>query len=203
MLIGIRSADQPTTTVVFLGYPRGFRNPYTVQLCSLNRGQLVLRLFRSGLTREQPIWQKAASISYTVICIQCECSLDNRFINVFSYGSIVLSKTILVTHREGLQACDQSSIPYLLDNWSRLSGEVASPTRWPRVIPPYSQENSWYSLPLETGSTPGPKYAWKNQESKKSDDLTGNRTRDHLPCSIMPKSTMLTRVPSNVFNILD
>jgi hypothetical protein len=62
-------------------------------------------------------------------------------------------KAILVTCRGGPYGCETSRLPHFLENRLTDGGIVVSLTRRPPFTP---QEDSWYSLLLEAGSTPGP-----------------------------------------------
>jgi hypothetical protein len=60
---------------------------------------------------------------------------------------------IPVTGRGGLQGCETSRLPYLLDNRLTDGDKVVSFTRRAAVL--YPQENPWYSFMLEAESTLG------------------------------------------------
>jgi hypothetical protein len=58
-----------------------------------------------------------------------------------------------VTGLGGPYVCETSRLPHFLDNRLIDGGEVIS-LNAPAVL--YPQEDSWYSLLLQTESTPGP-----------------------------------------------
>jgi hypothetical protein len=63
--------------------------------------------------------------------------------------TVIKSKAIPVTGREGPQGCETLRLPHFLDNRLTDGGEVVSLMRRPPVTP---QEDFWYSFLLETES---------------------------------------------------
>jgi hypothetical protein len=63
-------------------------------------------------------------------------------------------KIIPVPGLGGPYSCETSRFPHFLDNRLTGGGEVVSLTRRPAAV--YAQEHSWYSILLDTVSTPGP-----------------------------------------------
>jgi hypothetical protein len=62
-------------------------------------------------------------------------------------------KAVPVTGREGLEGCERSRLPHLLDDNRLTDGGEVSLTRRPLFT---TQESSWYSFLLQAESTPGP-----------------------------------------------
>jgi hypothetical protein len=69
------------------------------------------------------------------------------------YHQKLKGKAIHVTGRGRPYGCETSRVPHFLSNRLTDDGEVI---RLKRRSPFMSQEDFWYSFPLETESTPGP-----------------------------------------------
>jgi hypothetical protein len=77
------------------------------------------------------------------------------------YGGmeVCTPKAISITGRRGPEDCETSRLPHFLDSWLIDGGKVVSLTLRPTFTP---QVDSWYSLMLETESTPEPWCVWND-----------------------------------------
>jgi hypothetical protein len=95
-------------------------------------------------------------------------------------------KAITVTGCGDPQGCETPTLPHVLVNWLR-GGEILSHMHWP----PLPQEDSWYLFPIETESTPGPWWGWKDYVNWKLQWLHCKLNA----CSVVPQATMLPHAP--------
>jgi hypothetical protein len=109
--------------------------------------------------------------------------------NPFENNYVQQRKVIPVTGRGGLWGCETSRLPHFLDNRLTDGGEVSL-----THLPPFTPGRFLVLISIRGWVEPqGHIAAGRIRSIEKSNELIGNRTRDHPACSIVPQVTTLPR----------